>query len=79
MELMVITFTRGQGVTTRCGILDFLIMEAEKYVILPKHFLMNSSFKDFGFLPSSCKYYFLIVALGTEVSSFKCKMVAGGV
>ncbi|KAB2045581.1 hypothetical protein ES319_D01G171900v1 [Gossypium barbadense] len=31
MELMVITFTRGQGVTTRCGILDFLIMEAEKY------------------------------------------------
>ncbi|KAB2024133.1 hypothetical protein ERO13_D06G056466v2 [Gossypium hirsutum] len=79
MELMVITSTRGQGVTTRCGILAFLIMEAGKYVLLPKHFLMNSLFKDFGFLPSSCKYYFLIVALGTEVSSFKCKMVAGGV
>ncbi|TYI57025.1 hypothetical protein E1A91_D11G251200v1 [Gossypium mustelinum] len=79
MELVVITSARGQGVTTRCGILIFLIMEAEKYVFLPKHFLMNSLFKDFGFLPSSCKYYFLIVALGTEVSSFKCKMVAGGV
>ncbi|KAB2005060.1 hypothetical protein ES319_D11G243800v1 [Gossypium barbadense] len=31
MELVVITSTRGQGVTTRCGILIFLIMEAEKY------------------------------------------------
>ncbi|TYI50868.1 hypothetical protein E1A91_D12G134300v1 [Gossypium mustelinum] len=79
MELMLITSTRGLGVTTRCGIFAFLIMEAGKYVLLHKHFLMNSLFKDFGFLPSSCKYYFLVVALGTEVSSFICKMVAGGV
>ncbi|MFQ6652310.1 hypothetical protein Gotur_024241 [Gossypium turneri] len=34
MELMVITSTRGQGVTTRCGILVFLIMEAEKSISL---------------------------------------------
>ncbi|KAB2012937.1 hypothetical protein ES319_D09G124900v1 [Gossypium barbadense] len=31
MELMVITSTRGQGVTTQCEILAFLIMEAGKY------------------------------------------------
>ncbi|MFQ6665827.1 hypothetical protein Gotur_032422 [Gossypium turneri] len=34
MELMAITSTWGQGVTTRCGILTFLIMEVGNSISL---------------------------------------------
>ena len=80
MELIVTISTLDHGVITGCGTLGFLIMDTGKYVlVVSKHIeSCNEIYLFLIFIPIG-KTLILLLVLGDEVSSFKCKMVAGGI